>query len=75
MILPTKHIAIPESFIGMGASILGHMTRPLTLSRLWERVREVEEHTSYERFLLTLDLLYSIDAINLEDGLLKRKRP
>jgi hypothetical protein len=75
VILPTKHIAIPESVIGMGASILGHMTRPLTLSRLWERVRELEEHTSYERFLLTLDLLYSIDAINLEDGLLKRKRP
>lgn len=74
MILPTKHIAVNESFLGMGAAILGHLARPVTLTRLWERVRESSEHTSYERFVLTLDLLYTIDAISLEDGQLKRKQ-
>ena len=73
MILPTKHIPVSQSFLGTGASVLRHMDRPLTLTRLWERVRLSGSVSSYERFLLTLDLLYAIDAIELADGLLRSK--
>ena len=73
MILPTKHISVAQSYLGLGAHVLAHMERPLTLTRLWERVRQSAAPSNYERFLLTLDLLYSIDAIEMDDGLLRRK--
>ena len=73
MILPTKHISAAQSYLGMGAHILVRMERPLTLTRLWERVREPVSVTSYETFLLVLDLLYSLDTIEFTDGFLKRK--
>ena len=73
MILPTKHVSVAQSYLGLGAQVLAHMERPQTLTRLWERVRESVASSNYERFLLTLDLLYSIDAIELDDGFLRRK--
>jgi hypothetical protein len=73
MILPTKHISTAQSYLGMGAQVLDKMERPVTLTRLWERVREEASTASYENFVLTLALLYSLDAVELTDGFLKRK--
>jgi hypothetical protein len=73
MILPTKHISASQSYLGMGAVVLTQMEKPLTLTRLWERVRETASTTNYENLLLALSLLYSIDAIEFTDGFLKRK--
>ena len=72
MILPTKHVAVSQCYLGLGAHVLAQMERPITLTRLWERVREPVSTSNYEKFLLTLDLLYCIDAIELEEGFLKR---
>ena len=73
MILPTKHVSVAQSYLGMGAQVLAQMDRPLTLTRLWERVRGSASITSYEEFLLTLDLLYSLDAVDFADGFLRRR--
>ena len=73
MILPTKHVSVAQSYLGMGAQVLAQMDRPLTLTRLWERVRGPASITSYEDFLLTLDLLFSLDAVDFADGFLRRK--
>jgi hypothetical protein len=73
VILPTKHVNVSHSLLGLGAKILRELERPTTPSRLWERVRIVVEVPSYDRFLLALDLLYACDAVDLDNGLIKRK--
>lgn len=72
MILPTKHISPERSLLGVGAVILRNMRGEQTATRLWERVRSSPEVGTYERFVLALDLLYAINAVTFEDGLVRR---
>lgn len=72
MILPTKHVNVSQSLLGLGAKVLKQLDGPASLSHLWERVRSQEEVSSYDRFLLALDLLYACDAVELDSGLIRR---
>jgi hypothetical protein len=72
MILPTKHISVQNSLLGVGAIILGHINNPLTVSAFWFDVSTISEVATFERFILVLDLLYIIGAIELQEGLLYR---
>jgi len=79
MILPSKHLAEDRALVTVGARILQHLTRPKTVSALWEempRTAVTQKRVpplGYDRFVLALDLLFFIGAIELEDGLLSRK--
>lgn len=73
MILPTKHVSTEHSLLGMGAAILRHLSSEQTVIRLWERVRSSGDVASFERFILALDFLYSLDAVEMQDGLLRRR--
>jgi hypothetical protein len=75
MILPTKHIDLQHSIVGSGAVILQHLHSPQTVTGLWEHVRSLSEIGVYWRFVLSLDFLFTIGAIDLENGLIMRKRP
>lgn len=68
MILPTKHITVDDSLIGLGALLLSHLDQPATVSVLWQEVRETPQIATFERFTLTLDLLYLMNAIEYRDG-------
>jgi len=72
MILPTKHISTSHSLLGVGATILEHLYQPRTVSSLWSSVSTMPEVATFERFVLTLDLLYAIGAIEMDAGLLRR---
>jgi len=72
MILPTKHIDLGRSLLGQGATVLEAMSTPQTVSRLWERVRNQSGAPTFERFVLILDLLFALNAIDLVEGLLHR---
>ncbi|MFM6368834.1 MAG: ABC-three component system middle component 6 [Dolichospermum sp.] len=72
MILPTKHISTSHSLLGVGARILEQLYQPRTVSSLWSAVRDMPEVATFERFVLTLDLLCAIGAIDMEMGLLRR---
>jgi hypothetical protein len=74
MILPTKHISLRRSLLGVGAIILKQLNRPRTVTSLWESVRVVPEVATFERFILALDLLYMLGAVQIEEGLLHRSR-
>lgn len=74
MILPTKHIAEHETILGVGAAVLNHLSRPRTISELWDRLRDDRTVGTYERFILALDLLYILGAIRFADGLLRKNR-
>ncbi len=78
MILPTKHVRGDRALIGVGGEILRLLRQPMTVSRLWDEVREARatfapaSPISYEWFVLALDLLYIVRAVELDQGVLKR---
>ena len=78
MILPTKHIPPERALLGVGADILAALDRPTTMAKLWDdlRNRRSSDPTfpvlDYRWFVLALDLLYSIGAIEFERGLLQK---
>jgi hypothetical protein len=76
MILPTKHVSLDRSLLGAGAFLLAHSDEPSTTTGLWERAKEASGIESYGRFVLTLDFLFAVGAIDLVDGLIvKRELP
>ena len=72
MILPTKHISTRNSLLGVGAIILEQMNYPRTVTSLWDTVSTMPEVATFGRFILALDLLYMIGAIEINEGLLRR---
>ena len=78
MILPTKHIAEDRSLIGQGGILLSILIhREQTVSSLWEEyLKKAEDNfeATFDWFLLALDLLYAIDAINYDRGVLKLRK-
>jgi len=82
MILPTKHLSQERALLTVGARLLTHLAQPRTVSSLWEEItRSVIPAESkkpalhYDAYVLTLDLLFLMGAIELQDGLISRKLP
>jgi hypothetical protein len=73
MILPDKNILLSQSLLGLGAALLEKLKSPQTVSSLWEKARKYGEINYYEKYILTLDLLYLLGIIDFKDGLLKIK--
>ncbi|MGL5943403.1 MAG: ABC-three component system middle component 6 [Waterburya sp.] len=72
MILPNKYISTRNSLLGVGGIILEHLNYPKTITSLWNEVSDISEIANFKRFTLTLDFLYIIGAIEMEEGLLRR---
>ncbi len=79
MILPTKGIPASKALITVGGDVLDLLDESsLSMSGLWLQVSERRAASpmtriSYDWFVLALDLLYALGAIELSDrGLLRR---
>ncbi|WP_317405282.1 ABC-three component system middle component 6 [Megamonas funiformis] len=77
MILPKKHLTLYESFFGFGAFLLQYLDKPKTVDDLWSSYKKSIDNNEYpikfsfDEFILTLDYLYIINAINKDEkGLL-----
>lgn len=82
MILPSKHIPQHRALLSVGARILQKLDEPVTVSALWEKLPHKSGETSglaiylsYDSFVLALDLLFLMGAVDLQEGLLSRKQP
>lgn len=79
MILPSKHLSQNRALLTVGATILRQLSGPTTVSTLWEQVsRSSSDESSsspprYDAFVLALDLLFLVGAIELSEGLLARR--
>jgi hypothetical protein len=80
MILPSKHISQEKALLSVGADLLNRLESPKTVSSIWEGVRrspsivdDGAQHLSYDWFILALDLLFIFDAIDIHEGLLRRR--
>lgn len=74
MILPTKYLSHDRALITLGGEILKHLEEPRSVSALWDCVREAHIYKaedaliSFDWFVLALNLLYAISAINYQGG-------
>ncbi len=80
MILPTRHLSEDRALLSVGARLLAHLSRPKTVSALWEKIScpakgKKRSALRYDAYVLTLDLLFLMGAIELRDGLLSRNTP
>lgn len=81
MILPTKHIRPERALLTIGAEILGCLCEPMTVSRVWDELRKRRGDTSepsaitYDWFILALDLLFIVKAVDFDSGVLRKTAP
>lgn len=74
MIMPTKFIQEDEALIGVGAILLKRLSSSeKSLSDLWENTKQIPNVGNFERFILTLDLLFMLDLIVLTNNKIMRK--
>lgn len=73
MILPNKHMSLNHSLIGVGGILIKKLSRPKTISRLWNKTRAIKEVGSFQRFVLTLDFLFALGLIEFKQGMIQRR--
>jgi hypothetical protein len=80
VLLPSKAISTDQALVAIGGQILKQLDRPGTVSAVWDRLDEWRQTRHFNSalpfwwFALSLDTLYAIGAIELENGELKRVR-
>jgi len=76
MILPTKGVEPHKALLSIGAVVLRHLDEPKTVSRLWNDVRFGMEYApgfTFDWFVLALDLLFAMGAIDQAGGQISRR--
>jgi hypothetical protein len=71
VILPTKHVRLESSLIGIGAELLPILREnPATMTTLWEGYRSFRARMNkpipYGSFVLALDLLHALGLVALD---------
>jgi hypothetical protein len=78
MILPTKRLSSNRALITIGAIILNLLNRPKSISLLWEDFKKIKStgsnscYITYDWFILSLDMLYSMGIIKIDSGRISR---
>ena len=72
MIYPNKTIELKYTLLGVGSLIVTELNTPQTVSSLWERIRTREEIGTFEKYVLTLDFLYLIGLVKMDNDIIQR---
>ena len=73
MILPSKHIKLSESFIGLGGFLLKLLNKPMSIDDLWQDFQKVNNtpqypaYHSFDNIILGVNLLYFIGAVEIDE--------
>ncbi|WP_244832992.1 ABC-three component system middle component 6 [Clostridium sp. BJN0001] len=74
MILPSKHISLSESYIGLGAFLVKLLNKPIILDDILKKFNEefvetklLTEYHSIDDIILTLELLYCMGIVEIND--------
>ena len=73
MILPSKHIKLSESYIGLSGFLLKLLKEPTTIDDLWVKFQKVNNtalypaYHSFDNVVLGLNLLFSMGAIDIDE--------
>jgi hypothetical protein len=79
VILPTKHLQPERSLLAVGSDCLRLLDEPKTVSRLWDEFNRTRtgswigsSRITFDWFILAVDLLFAIGAIDVARGTLQR---
>jgi hypothetical protein len=78
MILPTKHLSEDKALISVGSVILASLDKPKSVSRVWNELIEGDKDSderarlTFDWYILALDFLFTVNAIEMKDGFLRR---
>lgn len=75
MILPTKGIPPRRALLALGGEVLRALDESKSVSRLWDDFRQASDsgcEITFDWFVLSLDLLFVIGAVELERGRVRR---
>lgn len=72
MILPTKSIKMQYSLLNCGAIILDKLGNSDTVSAIWDKVSTEDALINYDKFVITMDFLYMLGAIDYNGSLIVR---
>ena len=73
-LLPDKHIPTKRSLVGIGSLLLERLETTSSVSSLWDEIKDEQTIGSFDNFVLALDYLYAIGAIDYEQGILTRTK-
>jgi hypothetical protein len=63
MILPSRHLAVEASLLGIGAIVLAELDRPRAVSDLWTALRDEAGVVTFDRFCLAVTFLYTLGLV------------
>jgi hypothetical protein len=72
VILPDKTVRLRNSGLGIGAILLTSIKGRETVSSLWEKVRAQPQISSFDTFVLGLDMLFLVGLVRLENAVIVR---
>ena len=72
MILPTKHIRISESLIGLGGYLLKYFKVPITVDQLWLKYEKANNNSfpayhNFDNVVLALNLLFLMGIVDINE--------
>ena len=67
MIMPNKYLKEEDTLLGASATIFNNLSSKQSLSELWDLVKEDDSIYNFERFILSLDMLYILGCIDLNE--------
>lgn len=77
MILPTKGVSPGHALLSVGADVLRLLSETKTVSRLWDdfqKARATPTEVPFDWFVLSLDLLYLLGAIDFDRGRVRKSQ-
>lgn len=78
MILPTKHISLERSLMSVSSEVFELIDKRSTVSSIWNDLQDKHKaalrygEVPYDWFVLSLDLLFLMGAIEESNGLIKK---
>ena len=73
--LPTKHVPVEYSLLGVAALLAASLRPNDTVSSLWDRCRENSRVRTFDRFAAALAILYAGGLVIFDRGLLRPTKP
>ena len=74
MIMPSKHIELSESLIGLGAFVVSIIEKPITIDECWNILNKkfietkiIRKRHSFDTLVLTIDMLYMLGLIEINE--------
>ena len=66
--MPNKYLKEEDTLLGSSAVIFNNIQEHQNLSELWDNVKNNNSVYNFERFILTLDMLYTLGLIDFKNN-------